>query len=171
MMMNQTRNILFILARNRRGLFPRMAGLILAALLSLGSALADGPEIIKVLPHLLDEKGRHTLSPSLFERDAYQVFLRENPDRISALRFDIQYEGKAPDGEPLRMRIDIRGSKMPIGEVESFETEVKPTGWLSKWAAIRLSREDYERIGRPVAWRVTLWAGERKIAEQQSFLW
>ena len=55
---------------------------------TVASQAAEG-KIIKVLPHLLDKKGRHTLSPSLYERDAYQAKLRTHPEDISALRFDV----------------------------------------------------------------------------------
>ena len=48
---------------------------------------AASAKIIKVLPHLLDRDGRHTLSPSLYERDAYQAILRAHPIQRSALRF------------------------------------------------------------------------------------
>src|SRR6266567_3807500 len=58
---------------------------------ALGTEAASG-RIIKVLPHLLDRGGRHTLSPSLYERDAYQAFLRKNPGQCSGLRFDIQWK-------------------------------------------------------------------------------
>src|SRR5256885_6498812 len=67
--------------------------------------------IIKVLPHLLDRKGRHTLSPSLYERDAYQGFLRKNPDQCSGLRFDVQWKAKRVDWSQLKLRVEIRGSK------------------------------------------------------------
>ena len=47
--------------------------------------------ISKVLPHLLDKQGLHTLSPSLLERDAYQAQLRSNPDQCSGIRFDVKW--------------------------------------------------------------------------------
>lgn len=127
--------------------------------------------ILKVLPHLLDEEGRHTLSPSLYERDAYQVHLRENEELISALRFDIQYKGPRPAPADLTMKIEIRGSGTGLAETETFAAEVQPTGWLAQWAAIVLSREDYDRVGEIIAWRVTLWSGGLIVAEQESFLW
>ena len=144
--------------------------LLLVVSVAWGAEAAEG-KIIKVLPHVLDEKGRHTLSPSLYERDAYQAYLRSNEELISALRFDIQYKGPRPATEELTMRIEIRGSKTGMGKAAAFEAPVKATGWLSKWAAITLSREDYQRVGEIVAWRVTLLSGEFVVAEQESFLW
>ena len=58
--------------------------LTIALLLLVAAPLkADSPEtarVIKVLHHLIDAKGRNALAPSLFERDAYQIHLRENPE-------------------------------------------------------------------------------------------
>ena len=45
-----------------------VAALLLLAALSLANATQPG-KISKVLPHWLDQQGRHTLSPSLLERD------------------------------------------------------------------------------------------------------
>lgn len=145
--------------------------LVLLLLLSLNWAAAAEAKIIKVLPHVLDAKGRHTLSPSLYERDAYQAYLHAHEELISALRFDIQYKGPKPAPENLVMRIELRGSKTGLGKVETFEAPVQPAGFFSKWAAIRLSREDYLRIGEIIAWRVTLLSEEFVLAEQESFLW
>ena len=39
----------------------------------IADACTAASKISKVLPHLLDKQGRHTLSPSLLERDAYQA--------------------------------------------------------------------------------------------------
>src|SRR5437899_2397501 len=46
---------------------------ISAALLQSSHATAATGRIIKVLPHLLDLQGHHALSPSLYDRDAYQA--------------------------------------------------------------------------------------------------
>jgi hypothetical protein len=51
----------------------------LAGLCWLGLALpapAATGRLMKVLPEYLDAKGLTSLSPSLFERDAYQAILR-----------------------------------------------------------------------------------------------
>ena len=39
-------------------------------------------KIVKVLPFFLDQQGRDAVSPSLFDRDAYQAFLREHTNRF-----------------------------------------------------------------------------------------
>ncbi len=56
----------------------RSLNIILSALLlaTAWSATAAPAKVIKVLPHFLDQKGRHALSPSLYDRDAYQAHLR-----------------------------------------------------------------------------------------------
>ena len=104
---------------------------------ALGGEAATG-RIIKVLPHLLDRDGRHTLSPSLYERDAYQAFLRKNPEQCSGLRFDVHWKAKRVAGTRLLLRVD---------------------------------GDSYRKVGEVIAWRATLWEGDRLVAEQKSFLW
>src|SRR4051794_38784995 len=77
-------------------------------LLACTSHAATG-RVYKVLPHFLDLKGRHTLTPSLYDRDAYQFFLRQHPESRSGIRFDIQWKVKGPVWEPLTLRIELRG--------------------------------------------------------------
>ena len=142
-----------------------------AVLLLLSSAFvqAGDGKVLKVLPHFLDSEGRHALSPSLYERDAYQAHLRKNPAEISALRFDVNWSA---DGKPanLRIRVEARGGKA-AAQPKMLETTVKP-GWTgSAWAAVTLDKEVYQQLGGVTAWRVTLWDGEKMLAEQKSFLW
>src|ERR1035437_11201808 len=86
--------------------------LMCAGLLGAGSNLeAATNRIIKVLPHFLDLLGRQSLSPSLYERDAYQARLRANPDQRSALQFDVQWKAKVKDTARLKLRLEARGSK------------------------------------------------------------
>jgi hypothetical protein len=144
----------------------------LCAILLLNTVLVFGGEarIIKVLPQLLDAQGRNALSPSLFDRDAYQMVLRLNPDQVSALRFEVQYKTRGIDG-PLRLRIEVRGSKTPMGKHHIFETDVKPGGWLSKWGRLQLDRATSDSIGSLVAWKASLLQNGEEIALQESFLW
>lgn len=132
-------------------------------------AHAGSGKVLKVLPHFLDQQGRHTLSPSLFERDAYQAHLRKNPAEVSALRFDLEWSAA---GKPanLRIRVEARGAKA-AAQPKVVETTVKP-GWNgSAWSAVTLDKEAYQQLGGVAAWRVTLWDGEQMLAEQKSFLW
>ena len=62
-------------------------------------AVAATGRVIKVLPHFLDLKGRHSLSPSLYDRDAYQAQLRQHPEQRSALRFDVHWKAKSVNGK------------------------------------------------------------------------
>ncbi|MBI5802757.1 MAG: hypothetical protein HZA92_18800 [Verrucomicrobia bacterium] len=149
----------------------RSASGLVAVLLFLSAALAHagGGKVLKVLPHFLDREGRHALSPSLFERDAYQAHLRKTPSEISALRFDVNWSAA---GKPanLRLRIEARGGKA-AAQPKVLEAAVKP-GWTgSAWSAVTLDKESYQQLGGVTAWRVTLWDGEQMLAEQKSFLW
>ena len=135
------------------------------------SANAATGRVSKVLPHFLDLKGRHTLSPSLYDRDAYQAQLRANPDQRSGLRFDIYWRARAVPGAKVKLRVELRGAAR--GEIPSqhtLETEIKASA-TSRWTSLALLGEDYKKFGEVTAWRVTLWDGEQLVGEQKSFLW
>lgn len=127
--------------------------------------------VVKVLPHLLDAKGRHSTSPSLYDRDAYQARLRQRPDEQSGIRYDVQWQAKAATGV-VKIRLELRGpSKEGLTGEKTVETEVKP-GWGTKrWSGVALTGEDYKKFGEVTAWRVTLWDGDKQLSEQKSFLW
>ncbi len=125
--------------------------------------------IIKVLPHLLDREGRHALSPSLYERDAYQAFLRKNPDQCSGLRFDVQCKAKAADWSRLRLRMEVRGSKEAKPLV--LEQPVRRNPRYHRWSSLTLDGASYQKAGELIAWRATLWEGDQMLAQQKSFLW
>ena len=140
----------------------------LLLLLPVSLFAAEG-KIFKVLPHFIDKQGRHSLAPSLYERDAYQAVLRKNPEQRGGLRFDVHW--KARDTSALKLRVDIRGTKENEPTNFSAETPVKAGRLFSRWSAITIRGEDYLRIGDLRAWRATLLDGDQVIAEQKSFLW
>ena len=129
---------------------------------------AEG-KIHKVLPHFVDRQGRHTLSPSLYERDAYQAMLRLDPQLRAGLRFDVHWKARKSDA--LKLRVDMRGSLTNESTNVSVEMPVKPPGFLSKWSAVHIKKEDYLRLGELRSWRATLLDGDQVLAEQRSFLW
>lgn len=135
------------------------------------NAEAAANKIVKVLPHFLDQEGQHTLSPSLYERDAYQAHLRKHKELISTLRFDVQWKAPTGDQTNLKIRVEIRGGKNLGAKPVVLEQAIKPGKWFGNWAALRLPKATYEQLGEMVAWRVTLWSGEQQMAEQKSFLW
>jgi hypothetical protein len=143
--------------------------LLLALIAPAIATTAASAKIDKVLPHLLDLKGRHMLSPSLYERDAYQAFLRAHPDKCSALRFDVKWKAQFVDSTGLKLRIEIRGSKEAKPVV--LEQPIEPKPWYNRWTHLSLESDTYQRVGDIIAWRATLWDGEKLLAQQKSFLW
>ena len=146
--------------------------LLLPLLLAPGLILSAEPataRIIKVLPHLIDHEGRHTLSPSLYERDAYQALLRHDPEKCAGLRFDVQWKAKGAARLPLLLRVEIRGSK----DAKPFilERRVQPNHWYSRWSSVTLDGASYQKTGQVIAWRTTLWGNDTLLGEQKSFLW
>ena len=132
------------------------------------SASAESAKVIKVLPHFLDLKGRNTVNPSLFDRDAYQQDLRTTPTNRSALRFDIQWKARGYD--ELTLRIDLKGMKGKEPTQTNLQQRVAP-GTFSKWTGLTLKGEDYQNFGDLISWRTTLLNGTNVVAEQNSFLW
>jgi hypothetical protein len=148
-------------------------GLLLMIFLATALCGAQGASarIKKVLPHYLDKQGRHTLAPSLFERDAYQAYLRRNRAERSALRFDVNWAAPGIASTNIVLRLELRGSKANLAKPLVLEAAVKPAVLFSKWTSLTLKSEDYESVGDLVAWRATLWNGDILLAEHKSFLW
>jgi hypothetical protein len=148
---------------------------LLSALLLAAFPLqaATAARIVKVLPQFVDLKGRNSLSPSLYERDAYQVFLRDNPEKRSGMRFLIQWKTKDAAFMPRKMKLELRGvaeGNLPR-EMVLEQPAVRSRSLLGNWTEIGLLGEEYKKFGAVTAWRVTLWEGDELLAEERSFLW
>jgi len=143
---------------------------LFAALCLLAShARAASAKIVKVPPHFVDLQGRIALNPSLYERDAYQVYLRAHPAERAGLRFDVQWRSR--DASRLRLRLELRGNRGRDGTTAVVEEEVKFRGLFTTWSRATLTGDAYKNLGELSAWRATLWDGDKMIAEQKSFLW
>ena len=136
------------------------------------SAQAATGRVIKVLPQFLDLKGRNSLSPSLHERDLYQVTLRTHTNQCSGMQFMVQWKTKGQPAAALKLRVDLRGvARGDFPKQRVLEKPVEPGGRFSHWTEIKLVGEEYKSFGQVTAWRVTLWEGSQLLGEQQSFLW
>jgi len=149
----------------------------IAALLLLsvwGTAFASGPatgRVVKVLPLLLDAHGHDAVSPSLYDRDAYQFYLRQHTNEISAVRFDVLWKAADVSREKLTLRVELHGiGTNNLPRQATLEQTVTP-GFFRRWTALTLTGEDYRNFGELVAWRASLWSDDRLLAEQKSFLW
>jgi hypothetical protein len=147
--------------------------LLVSVLLVFSPLLSEAgtATIFKVLPHHIDQKGQHVLAPSLFERDAYQAYLRENAEERSGMRFDINWRAKGFAGSSLVMRVEMRGSEQTLGTPVVIERSVRPARMFRSWSSLHFDGEEYGKFGNLLAWRVTLWRGEEMLAERKSFLW
>lgn len=155
-------------AEVRTRLFLAIAAAWLAVVPSLG---ATPGRILKVLPHRMDREGRVALSPSLYERDAYQAELRGKPELCGGLRFDVQWRAQQVGTNALRLRIELLTSTSSRTQPVVIESPVKATTGRSRWSKIELRDEAYRQAGKVIAWRATLWAGDTQLAERKSFLW
>ena len=145
--------------------------MLLAVLAFALAAHAESAKVIKVLPHFLDLKGRDTVNPSLFDRDAYQNELRSSPSKRSALRFDVQWKAPYYDYDALTLRIEANGMKGRVATTNVMERPLRLSGIFSHWTALKMSGETYENFGELISWRATLLSGTNVVAEQKSFLW
>jgi hypothetical protein len=143
----------------------------LAVLLAAATAGAGPARVLKVLPFRLDLQGRQSLSPSLYERDAYQAWLRENPRQVSGLRFDVNWKGPSGKRLPLKLKLELRTPTTDPAKPIAVESEVKPDRLGSTWSRVMLSNEVLRGAIEVTAWRASLWDGDRMLTEQKSFLW
>tara|TARA_B100000959_G_scaffold232650_1_gene249641 strand:- start:174 stop:611 length:438 start_codon:yes stop_codon:yes gene_type:complete len=125
----------------------------------------SGTGIVKVLPHLLDEKGQHTNGPTLLHRDSYQAELGENLHRVRGWRADVNWFGK---GE-VTLRLELRSAK-PDAQPITVERTVGSGIGRGHWSSIEIDSETYREFGRPEAWRVSLWRGKEMLDKEESFL-
>lgn len=147
----------------------RILTLLLCLAAPLSAAESVSAKIIKVLPQFLDRNGQNSTAPSLYARDAYQAFLRQNPRQRAGLRFAVQWKArKAPN---LVLRVEMRGLRTNEATSAILEVPVVKRGWFSSWSQIDFKGEAYQQLGEMIAWRVTLWSDQRQLAEQRSFLW
>ncbi len=146
--------------------------LVFCGLAAAWPAMAATGRVIKVLPLFLDQQGQHALSPSLFERDAYQAQLRQHPEQRSGMLFEVQWKTKGKPEAALKLRVELRGiAQGALPRQLVLEKPVTPGGWFSHWTGLTLSGEAYKQFGEVTAWRVTLWENDRLLGEQKSFLW
>jgi hypothetical protein len=143
----------------------------LSAFASDAVPVAQSGRVVKVLPFLLDLKGQDAVSPSLFDRDAYQVYLRLHTNQISGVRYDILWSASNTATNELKLRLELRGyDTNSLPRQMTLEQTVTPH-FFRHWTSLPLTGDDYKNFGDATAWRATLWFGDQMIGEQKSFLW
>jgi hypothetical protein len=141
---------------------------------SLSAAFADDAvtgRVVKVLPFFLDLKGHEALSPSLYDRDAYQAYLRRHADQRSAMRFDVLWKASNTGSAELKLQVELRGIGQNGLPRRATLTQAVAPHFFRHWDSLTLGGGDYKDFGELVAWRVTLWSGHQLLGEQKSFLW
>ena len=128
-------------------------------------SLSREPGLIKVLPHYLDEHGRHTTGVTLIDRDLYQLELRKDPAAVHSVRYNINWRGNAE----MTVRLEVRSTKAGVAPLTLEQTAMPEGG--STWTPILIDLDTYKKFGQPESWRVTLWQDGEQVAEQASFLW
>ncbi len=148
--------------------------MILFLLGSLSAAFASDVatgRIVKVLPLLLDAKNQDAISPSLYDRDAYQAYLRQYTNEISAVRYDILWKASNVGDAKLKLRMELRGvDTNNLPHQITLERPLTPK-LFRHWTSLKLEGADYKNFGTINCWRATLWSGDQMLGEQKSFLW
>lgn len=122
--------------------------------------------------HYLDKNGRHAISPSLYDRDAYQAWLRSHRDKIDGICFDVLWNAKRCAKE-MELVVELVTTVNPKVDPLVIRKKILPPrlGFLGKWTRIELKGEDFVKEGDILAWRVMIIADGQPIAEERSFLW
>jgi hypothetical protein len=118
----------------------------------------------------MDKEGRIAKSPSLFERDAYQLWLRENPEERSGIRYDILWQSYISGEYLLKLELlgRVEGGR---ANAKTIEVRLNVKDRRRHWDHIKFDGAEYEEFGQIVAWRVSIWQGDQMLAKEQSFLW
>ena len=74
---------------------------------------------------------------------------------------------RSPVGEGIVKRVTYHCHRV----AEWLEQAAQKKGRFSNWSQMKLAGENFSKLGELVAWRATLWEGDRLLAEQKSFLW
>ena len=152
----------------------------LVALFICPALLAADAKVRKVLPSLLDQEGRASLHPSLYERDAYQSHLRHKPSLVGGMRFDVNWTAPRSGNGPLELRLELRGSAVgtnvaPAGANGTnsavVTTPVTAPRFGARWTRITLEKSVLQQVGNVTAWRATLRRDGTELASSQSFMW
>jgi hypothetical protein len=145
--------------------------LLLGSLASASASDAMTGHVVKMLPLFLDLKGRDAVSPSLFDRDAYQFYLRQHTNEISAIRFDVLWSASNAKNAELKLRLELRGvGPDNLPRQTTLEQTVTPH-FFRHWTSFTLADADLKNFGELNSWRAILWSGDQMLAEQKSFLW
>jgi hypothetical protein len=143
-------------------------------LISLSAACASDAvtgRVVKMLPLFLDLKGRDAVSPSLYDRDAYQFYLRQHTNEVSAIRFDVLWSASNAKDAKLKLRLELRGVGPDNRPRQTTLEQTVTPHFFRHWTSFTIAGDDYKNFGELTSWRVTLWSEGGMFAEQKSFLW
>src|SRR5262245_57924351 len=121
----------------------RIAWSVFVLVLSVGllaaprQAAGATARLVKVLPQLLDRQGRVALNPSLYERDAYQFYLRRHPEECGGMRFEVQWKSK--DTHEATLRLELRGNHGKVGTTQTIVQPVRLHGLFGRWSTVNFT--------------------------------
>jgi hypothetical protein len=129
-------------------------------------------EIAKVNHAFLDHDGRTADEPGDFVSKArYQRKMSSSPE-LTGMRFHIHW--RAPvELKNFTVKLEVRGLDAGSGnEIVETLTKIYPkTENHSGWAIIDITDNTWKKLGKLMAWRVTLLQDGEEMTAKKSFTW
>jgi hypothetical protein len=131
-----------------------------------------GFAILKVNRTLVDSYGYETdVVGDLKQEAVYQYKLRRAPEQQHGARFQVKW--KAPqDTAQIRLQLDVRGlnsKNETVFDAVSLSFE-RVEDW-AEWSTLEISNARLKRLGTITAWKATLFASGKMMAELPSSNW
>ena len=162
-----------MLPRSKTGLLLLGITVLLATGCTTENPVSRGGfAVLKVNRTLLDPLGHETdVVGNLKGEAVYQYALRHDPNRQTGARFHIKW--KSPKrAERIRLVLELQGLSTTNESTRATLTANQPDmdGW-AEWTTVDITGEQFKKLGEIMAWRVTLYSGDRVMAEQPSANW
>ena len=97
----------------------------------------------------------------------------EDSNQITGMRFHIHWAAPSTLKEDLTVKLDIQGydagSQQPT--IQSFSKIYTKVEGFSGWAVLDITESSFKRMGKMMAWKVTLLHEGHPMATRKSFTW
>lgn len=149
-----------------------LTSLLLAGCTTENPVSRGGFAVTKVNRTLLDKNGYETdIVGDLKGEAVYQYKLRHQPQNQYGARFHIKWKG--PKGASrIRLVLDVQGLTPSNESTRATIARDLPDldGW-AEWTTLDITGTQFKQLGEIMAWRVTILAQDRVMAELPSANW